>query len=168
MKIILFFILSCSTLFGINLESIEAKFTQNINNSDGDITYSGILLATTKPSNKAYWKYDNPFKKEILIKNNQVTFYEPHLNQAIISNNIKLDFINIINSAEEGENGLISKINDIIFHIELKDNKPYKITYKDELDNDITIILDNIKINHKINDNMFKINMSQDTDIIYE
>lgn len=155
-------------LFGFNIESIKADFVQNIKNSDGgdNINYSGTLVA--KSNGMAYWKYEIPLKKEIFIQKDRITIYEPMLNQAIVSDKVSLDFVTILNSIKQNGNNLRSEVNGTTFDITLKDNKPYQITYTDELDNHITITLTNVAIDTKIDENIFKPSLPEDTEIIFE
>lgn len=149
-----------------DLKSIKAEFIQTIKSEDGIIKYSGKLIATA--NQKAYWEYIKPIEKEIFINKNEAIIYEPNLNQAIISKKINVDFIKIINSIKENENGLISEVNGIIFEISLKNNKPHKINYIDELDNEIEIILNNIELNKNIDDKVFIFSIPKDADVILE
>lgn len=166
MKFLVCLALIFNLSLAIELQNIQADFIQTINGEDGHIKYSGNLMASA--DSMAYWHYKTPFKKEIFVNKNQVTIYEPNLNQAIISKKINVDFIKIINSVKESKNGLISEVNGQIFQIFLKDDKPYKILYTDELDNKIEIILENVKINQKIDNKMFSFSIPEDTDVIFE
>ncbi|RDU65494.1 LolA-like outer membrane lipoprotein chaperone [Helicobacter sp. MIT 14-3879] len=168
MKTFCAILFSFSFLFGLEFSSIEADFIQNLVSDEGSdaITYKGKLIATS--DSKAYWRYDSPIKKEIFVNNNKVIVYEPDLEQAIISERLNLDFLKIINTTKESKDGLISEINGQIFKIFLKDNKPDKITYTDELDNSVEIKLENVVLNKKIDYEKFKFNIPNNTDIIFD
>ncbi|RAX51915.1 hypothetical protein CCY99_08120 [Helicobacter sp. 16-1353] len=166
MKYIITMLLLFNGLFALDLQNIKADFTQTISGEDSKITYSGNLIVTAE--SMALWKYKKPLEKYILINKNQITIFEPNLNQAIISKQNNIDFIKIINSMKESKDGLISEVNGQVFQIFLKDNKPYKIKYNDELDNKIEIMLENVEINQNIDKKVFNLNIPEDADVIFE
>ena len=49
---------------------------------------------------------------------------------------------------------------------QLKDNKPYQILYKDELDNTIEITLTQVELNPKLDSSLFTFTPTQGIDLI--
>lgn len=153
-----------------NITSISADFTQEIKGDEGGIKYSGHLVA--RADSKAYWRYETPMKKEIFVNGKSVMIYEPEFAQVIISDKMDIDFVRILNSVRQSENGVgdewQSVVNNQTFRIVLKGDKPHKILYKDELDNDIIITLENVALNAKISDKVFHFKRPQGVDVIYQ
>lgn len=153
-----------------NITSISADFTQEIKGDDGGIKYSGHLVA--RADSKAHWRYETPMKKEIFVNGKSVMIYEPEFAQVIISDKMDIDFVRILNSVRQSENGVgdewQSVVNNQTFRIVLKGDKPHKILYKDELDNDIIITLKNVALNAKISDEVFNFKRPQGVDVIYQ
>ena len=174
---ILKFICAVFALFGVsvanlnaeslkNITSIKADFTQEIRGDEGGIKYSGYLVA--RADSKAYWRYDTPMKKEIFVNGKSVMIYEPECSQVIISDKMDIDFMKILNSVRKNGDEWQSVVNNQTFRIVLKGDKPHKILYKDELDNDIIITLENVALNAKIDDEMFYFKRPQGVEVIYQ
>lgn len=149
-----------------NLTSISADFTQEIGGDEGSIKYSGYLVA--RADSKAYWRYEAPMKKEIFVNGKSVMIYEPEFMQVIISDKMNIDFLKILNSVRKNGNEWQSVVNNQTFRIILKGDKPHKISYKDELDNDIVITLENVALNAKISDEVFYFKRPQGVEVIYQ
>lgn len=153
-----------------NIQSIKADFTQEIKGDEGTILYSGHLVA--RADSKAHWRYEKPMKKEIFVNGKSVMIYEPEFNQVIISDKLDIDFIKILKSVQKngGKNNdeWQSVVNNQTFRIVLKGGKPHKILYKDELDNDIIITLENVALNAKISDDEFNFKRPEGVEVIYQ
>lgn len=171
------FICAIFALFGVNvanlsaeslknITSISADFTQEIKGDEGGIKYSGHLVA--RADSKAHWRYESPMKKEIFVNGKSVMIYEPEFAQVIISDKMDIDFVRILNSVRKNGDEWQSVVNNQTFRIVLKGDKPHKILYKDELDNDIIITLENVALNAKINDEIFHFKRPQGVDVIYQ
>lgn len=158
-------LLLIESLNAFGIKSISANFTQIINNEVQSIEYSGKLIATL--DSKAYWEYNKPTQKKIIINNNKIIIYEPEIKQAIVSSQSSIDFLQVINSMKKSKDGLYESIIDNTkFYIFTKDNKPYKMEYIDNLDNEIIILLSNVKTNIKIDENVFDLKLPEDVNII--
>lgn len=166
MKILVFLVFAVGFCVGLDFQTIKANFLQEISSEESQIKYSGILMA--RADSKAYWRYDVPFKKEIFIDKNRTLIYESEFNQLIISDKLELDFLSIINSVQKKGDEYESIVNNQTFKIAFKGKIPHKIFYKDELDNDIIITLENVKLNEKIDSEVFKFKIPDDADIIYQ
>ena len=149
-----------------NITSISADFTQEIKGDEGGIKYSGHLVA--RADSKAHWRYESPMKKEIFVNGKSVMIYEPEFAQVIISDKMDIDFVQILNSVRKNGDEWQSVVNNQTFRIVLKGDKPHKIFYKDELDNDIVITLDNVALNAKISDDIFRFKRPQGVEVIYQ
>lgn len=160
------FIVYAKSLDIKNIKTIKADFIQSINSDNKTIKYRGIVYANS--DFMAYWRYDSPIKKEIYINKNKIIIYEIDTKQAIISNDVKIDFIKLLENAKEQGGELISIINNIQFNITIKDEKPYIIEYIDELDNKISITLNNVTINKQINKDIFNPKLPKDIEIIFD
>lgn len=166
MKILVFLMAVIGSLLGLEIHSIKADFLQEIKAEESLIKYSGKIIA--RADSKAYWRYDEPFAKEIFINDNRALIYEKEFNQLIISDKIELDFLSIINSVRKNGESWESTINNQTFTLIFKGEIPHKILYKDELDNEIIITLKNVKLNEKIDSETFKFKIPDNTDIIYQ
>ncbi len=166
MKFLWFLIFMVNLINAAQIQSIKADFTQTLEGEGEVIKYSGYLVATA--DSNAYWRYDNPIKKEIFINENQATIYEPNINQAIINRKINIDFVKIINEVKVSGDKMISQVNGVTYEISLKDGKPQQIFYIDELDNKIEINLHNVILNQKIDSSIFVPKIPEDADIIAE
>lgn len=174
--LIVIFALCCVNLANLNAESlknitsISADFTQEIKGDEGAIRYSGHLVA--RADSKAHWRYEMPMKKEIFVNGKSVMIYEPEFEQVIISDKMNIDFMKILNSVRQVNNGSgdewQSVVNNQTFRIILKGDKPHKIFYKDELDNDIVITLENVALNAKISNDEFNFKRPQGVEVIYQ
>ena len=166
------FALICVNLANLNAESlknitsIKADFTQEIKGDEGAIRYSGHLVA--RADSKAHWRYEVPMKKEIFVNGKSVMIYEPEFEQVIISDKMDIDFVRILNSVRKNGDEWQSVVNNQTFRIVLKGDKPHKIFYKDELDNDIVITLENVALNAKISDDEFNFKRPQGVEVIYQ
>ncbi len=149
-----------------NITSISADFTQEIKGDEGAIRYSGHLVA--RADSKAHWRYEMPMKKEIFVNGKSVMIYEPEFNQVVISDKMNIDFMKILNSVRKNGDEWQSVVNNQTFRIVLKGDKPHKIFYKDELDNDIIITLENVALNAKISDETFYFKRPQGVEVIYQ
>lgn len=149
-----------------NITSIKADFTQEIKGDEGAIRYSGHLVA--RADSKAHWRYEMPMKKEIFVNGKSVMIYEPEFEQVIISDKMNIDFMKILNSVRKNGNEWQSVVNNQTFRIVLKGDKPHKIFYKDELDNDIVITLENVALNVKISNDEFNFKRPQGVEVIYQ
>ena len=149
-----------------NITSIKADFTQEIKGDEGSIKYSGHLVA--RADSKAHWRYEVPMKKEIFVNGKSVMIYEPEFEQVIISDKMNIDFMKILNSVRKNGDEWQSVVNNQTFRIILKGDKPHKIFYKDELDNDIVITLENVALNAKISNDEFNFKRPQGVEVIYQ
>lgn len=134
-----------------NITSISADFTQEMKSSDGEgmIKYSGSLVA--RADSKAHWRYESPMKKEIFADKKRVMIYEPEFEQVIVSDKVDLDFVKILNSMRKsGDSQWESVVNNQKFVITMQGDKPHKISYKDELDNEVVITLKRVVLNQNI------------------
>lgn len=165
--LILIFLVIMLNGAGENIHTFKAEFTQSVLNSEEKgISYQGTIEA--KIPDLAKWIYTKPLKKIIFINGKKVTIYEPNLYQATISHlKHNTDFISILKSAKLGEDGKYhSKIGDITYNLTMKNNKPYLIDFKDDLDNEIQIKFHNVLINKPIDNSDFEFIPNDDIDII--
>jgi outer membrane lipoprotein carrier protein len=169
MKKLLFIVFFISMLFGDikNINTFEASFNQTITNElDKKITYTGKVYIK-KPS-LALWKYNTPVTKDIFINENKVYIIEPDLEQVTISKiNNNFNMIDIINSAKKINNDKYKTIIDgMDAYIFTKNGQIKKISYTDNLANDVVIEFQNTIQNIKINKDVFKVKIPYGYDII--
>jgi len=170
MKLLILSFFFATLLFANNLQKInsfEATFKQSIiNNSGKKIVYTGKIYM--KKPLQLVWKYNNPIEKFVYIKKNKVTIIEPDLEQAIISKlNKGFNIVALFeNSKRISPSQYISTFNDIKYKLTIIDNKLQQITYKDNLDNSISIDFSHIKQNQPIINKIFKFQIPQEYDII--
>ena len=166
MRLVMCLFIAVLAVYGLDLKTIKADFTQEIKNDDGAIIYSGKIYATRE--SKAYWRYEKPFVKEIFVAKKELVIYEPSLAQAIISRSVSFDFLSVLNSAKMLENALVSEINGTRFTVTLQNKTPHKITYRDNLDNEITITLTNVVLDSRIDEAIFEPKIPEGVDVIRE
>lgn len=172
------FALICANLMGFanlaaqslqNITSISADFTQEIKSdeNEGAIKYSGSLVA--RADSKAYWRYESPMEKEIFVDKKRIMIYEPEFEQVIVSDKVDLDFVAILNAVQKkGDSQWESIVNNQKFIITMQGDKPHKISYKDELDNEVVITLKRVVLNQKFSDEVFVFRMPSSVEVIYQ
>ena len=150
-----------------NLKTLQGDFKQEIKGERGAIPvlYSGKIYAA---NNKVRWQYTTPLKKEVYIEKNAAYIYEPELNQVTISTlSENVDFITILNNVKKiKENAYQTQIGETIYYLTIKDSKPHTLKYKDNLENDITILFDNIILNNNIDETIFTFTPPDDVEYI--
>jgi len=160
----------CTNLFANNIEDLktfEADFTQVIvNNANKEIKYSGKIYI--KEPSQIVWKYKTPIIKNVYINKDFAIIDEPELEQAIFTSLKKeIHIVKLLENARKtGENTYATSMYDIDFNLLIKEGKINSINYKDEIDNDITILFDNIQQNHELDDKHFKFQPPFEYDII--
>ena len=168
MKQICSFFLVFSSLFGLEIGSIRADFTQSIHSQP--IAYEGRFVATSP--NLAKWEYTTPLKKVVYINANKVIAYEPMLSQVIIKKiQAQLDFIAILQKARQDlkdPNLYHSRIDNTTYTIQFQNNLPAMISYEDSLGERIIITLKNVIVNQKIPKEEFDFEIPSGIDVIEE
>ncbi len=150
-----------------NLKTFQADFKQILRNDQNNtITYTGRLYADSK--SKALWIYKTPVSKKIYYDKNLVVIIEPDLEQAIFSKLKKVpNVLNILQKAKKIKHGVyIAKCCRKNFWIYLKNGVISKITYKDKMQNRVTILFFNQKVNKKISPSIFKYKIPAGYDIL--
>jgi len=150
-----------------HIKSYKADFKQTIINPQGKVLdYSGKIYI--KYPSLVLWEYIKPIEKSIYIKDDVVTIIEPDLEQAIITkldNNI--DIFKIFQNAKKiSTNKYKTLYNNKYYYIIVKNNQIKNISYKDELDNNITIVFSNIDQNQLIATSIFEFMIPFEYDII--
>jgi len=150
-----------------NLKTFEAKFTQNITNPSGNkVSYNGLIFI--KEPNKIKWQYNDPIEKFVYIKKYTVTIIEPELEQIIVTNlNKEINIINLLKTAEKiSQNELRSNFNNVDYFLTLENQKLQKISYKDEIENDVVISFFDVKQDKEIDEKVFKFIIPDYYDVI--
>ncbi len=162
-------IISFTHAYFNNLSTFQADFKQILKNDRNDtITYTGKLYADK--NEKALWIYKTPVFKKIYYKNKQVVIIEPELEQVIISKLNKVpNILNILQKAKKIKKNLyLAKCCKNSYKIYLKNGVISKITYKDKMQNGVTIIFSNQKVNRKIPNKIFTYEIPENYDILQE
>jgi outer membrane lipoprotein carrier protein len=166
-KLLLLLLTTASFASFQNINSFEADFKQNIvDDKNKTISYFGHIKAE-KPQ-YALWNYTKPIQKSVYIFSNQAVIIEPDLEQAIIKH-IKhnLDFFKLIKNAKQlSRNRYLAHYNNTDFYITIKKDLINSISYKDEFENNVTILFSNQVENKKINKMDFKPMIPDDYDVI--
>lgn len=162
------FALFCNLTFALEIQSIQANFTQSIQSQP--IVYEGKFIATSP--NLAKWEYTTPLKKVVYINADQVIAYEPMLSQVIIKKiGGNLDFIAILQNAKQDQKDpslYHSRIDNITYTIHFQDNIPTMIQYQDTLGETIIIALKNVVLNQKIPQETFEFEIPKGIDVVRE
>ncbi|CZE47922.1 LolA-like outer membrane lipoprotein chaperone [Campylobacter geochelonis] len=166
-KLFLTLLFSLNFAFANPLEfnTLSSDFTQTVTSDGSSIKYSGNFITTKE---LAFWHYSTPNLKDIYFSKTRVVSIEPDLEQAILT---KLDQIPnltaVLQSAKKEKDGSYSaKFDDITYKIELENNLISKISYKDKLDNDIEIKLNNVKKDEPIDESKLEPIIPKGYDII--
>ncbi|OCL87102.1 Outer-membrane lipoprotein carrier protein precursor [Aliarcobacter thereius] len=150
-----------------NLKTLQANFIQTIDSSNGTkIEYRGYLYI--KNSGKILWSYKEPILKNVFVDGKMVIIDEPELEQAIYTNlENQVDILKLLNDAKHIKDNLYkTTIENIEYDIILNNKKIDKISYKDELENNIEIRLENTIYDEDINDNIFIFILPSNYDLI--
>jgi len=150
-----------------HLKTFEASFTQTIINPSGnEVKYNGLLHI--QEPDKIKWQYKNPIEKFVYVKKNSVTIIEPELEQAIITKiDQEINILNLLKNAKKiSTNNYLSLFNNVEYSLTLDNKKLKKITYKDEIENNVIITFTNIQQNHKIEKDVFLFTIPFEFDII--
>jgi len=153
----------------LNIDSIESDFRQVITNEqNAKISYTGKMYAT-KSGNKALWEYINPVSKKIYYQGNgKLVIIEPTLQQAIYAKLNKVpNILKLLQNAKKTPSGLlVTNFNGIKYFIKAKNNRLEKVSYTDEMQNQVNIIFSNEKINKNINSSVFRYTIPANYDIL--
>ncbi len=169
MRIILFLSILFLNIYAnvFDFKTLQSDFIQTIKNEQNStITYKGSFYATNRQV--ALWIYKTPVKKKVYFIKNKVVIIEPELEQAIITNlQNSPNFTSIIKSAKQiSEDRYMTRYEDTNYYIDIKNNNISQISYKDRLDNRVTIKLKNQEKNIILDDALFKLNIPKDYDIV--
>lgn len=150
-----------------NIKSFQANFVQVIKNSSNKtIEYKGEIFI--KEPSKILWKYKEPIIKNVFVINSFAIVDEPELEQAIFTSlDNDIDILKLLKEAKKvSENRFKALIKDVEYTILLKDSKINSISYKDALENNVTINFNDIKQNMPIDNKTFSFNPPSHYDII--
>ncbi|SFV61710.1 Outer membrane lipoprotein carrier protein LolA [hydrothermal vent metagenome] len=166
-KILLLFLATASFANIDNIQSFEADFKQNIvDDKNKVIAYYGHIKAMQPQY--ALWTYKKPIEKQVYIIENQAIIIEPELEQVIIKKiGDNLDFFQLIKHAQKlDKERYLANYNNTTFIIKIKGNKIISISYKDELDNKVTIDFTHQIVNKKIDKREFSPSIPDEYDVI--
>jgi outer membrane lipoprotein carrier protein len=159
-KKLLFLLLTTTALISAdltNIKTIETNFIQKIKNSSNNVlTYKGKMFAKKK-NNLALWIYYSPVKKKIYYRDGDIVILEPELEQVTFAKLEKIpNIITLLKRAKKiSKNKLVTTFNNTKYYITTDKKFVKYITYRDEMQNSVTIIFRNPKVNKPINDNKF-------------
>ena len=149
------------------ITSFEADFTQNIKDEKEKIlSYKGHVIAH-KPQ-FAKWEYKTPVEKNIFITPFAITIVEPEIEQVIVRKiKSNFNFFQLIKNAKEIKpNVYEANYKNTIFTIVEEDDLIKSIKYIDEFENNVIIIFENQKQNHRIELEVFNPKFPLEYDII--
>ena len=149
------------------IKSFEADFTQNIKDEkDKVLSYTGHIQAH-KPQ-FAKWSYKLPVAKTIFISPFAITIVEPEIEQVIVRKiKSNFNFFQLIKNAKEIKiNVYEANYKNTIFTIVKEDKLIKSIKYIDEFENNVIIIFENQKQNHRIELEVFNPKFPLEYDII--
>jgi outer membrane lipoprotein carrier protein len=169
MKALSILILTITIFYGkiLDFKTYQSDFTQIITNSSlNKITYTGKIFINQKSN--ILWEYKHPIEKKVYIKANRVFIVEPELEQVIISDIDKeLNILDIINNSKKiSKNKYQNSINNITYTIIIENGFLTKITYTDEIDNNIEIIFTNSEKDIELSKKIFNFIIPPEYDII--
>jgi len=153
----------------IDFDTFSADFTQTVTNEHKKkIVYQGSL--NVKKPDKAYWNYKKPIKKEVFINGGDIVVYEPELAQAVVMRKKNLpNIVEILKNAKELEGGkykATSGQKEMVFT--MSGGLPERITYKDDMENSVEIVLKNAKKNPSMSQSTFEFKVPAGVDVVKE
>ena len=151
--------------FDVNYKSFSSDFTQRVRSLNSTITYRGNFIITQK---EAFWNYATPAKKQIFINGTQVVILEPELAQATYTSlSDTPNLSQIFKTAKKiSATKYEAKYQKTTYTIGITNNEVKTIAYKDELDNDVLITLNNQKRNVAVNKGLFNPKIPPNFDIV--
>ncbi len=169
MKVLIISLFLSNLLFGniLDFKTITTNFKQIVKNKSGsEAIYKGILKM--KGNDRILWSYQTPVIKNVYINKNQVIIDEPELEQAITSSlNDELNMAKIINNSKKvSKNTYENRLEDTTYLIIIENNILKSVSYKDELDNKVTILFTNFQKDVTISDNVFQFTIPKEYDVI--
>lgn len=165
-KMIILALFACFAFgFDTNFKTFSSDFVQSVSNAQSKIDYTGSFVLT---QDKAFWDYKTPNNKQIYIKNKDIIILEPDLEQAILS---KLDQIPNLseifkNAKKQDESTYSAKYQQILYTIKLENGEISSISYKDDLDNSVTIKLFHQKRDFALDESVFEAKIPSHYDIL--
>ena len=169
MKILIGLIFFINLYANINIQSYKANFEQIITNKNHQkIKYFGKIYMKHIDTLKIFWDYQKPIIKQVYIIDKKVIIIEPDLEQVILTKlNQNFNLIDILNNAKKiTKNKYQATIANTIYTIIFNNNQLLSIAYKDELDNQISIIFFNSKQNIHIDNKIFNYKIPKYFDIL--
>ena len=151
----------------LDFQTLKADFEQTIvNEQNSTILYKGTLYI--KKPDKILWQYDSPIKKSIFINKYNVTVYEPELYQAVIFKQQKeLNPIQMFKESKKiSPTERVSEFDGNRISIKLDTEKVKSMSFRDKVDNDVTIRFITFVKNGKLEDRLFVFEPGEDVDII--
>ena len=167
MRLIFLLFISNYFLFAFSFKTFEADFLQSVKNEDNKlIKYSGKIYLNEKAN--VLWKYKKPFKKDVLIRNNNVYIIDYELEQVIIKVlKEDLSLFDIMKKAKKESNNLYkATVNKKDFFLKVFNNVLEEIFYKDNFDNQVKIKFKKQKINETLRRNIFNLVLPNDFEVI--
>lgn len=163
-----------------SIKSLSAEFKQVNNLKEyGEDIYTGKLYINMKE--KALWDYIEPYSSWFLITNETIDYYDEINNQLVKMKTkdykeyallqVLMDFSMLDKSftyKQEKNTLYLTPKNDVgltYINITFKDNIMNEINSKDNAGNLTTIILSNVEIDKKINNDLFKKKLPKDVNI---
>ncbi|AXP08538.1 LolA-like outer membrane lipoprotein chaperone [Campylobacter hepaticus] len=166
-KIFLIFLIFMGKILALELDfkAFSSDFVQTVTSKNSKLSYSGHFIFD---QNRAYWVYHSPSKKEIYIHNNEVTIIEHDLEQVIFSHLDNIPNLNEIFKKAKviNKDKLIAKYENIDYTIKLHQDQIQSISYQDEFENNVVIVLSHQLKNPRIKAEIFQAHIPKNYDII--
>ncbi len=170
MRYLLFIlIILYSNLLAININTIKtfkANFIQIVQNpSEKTLEYDGKIFID---GSNVLWEYQKPVIKQVYIKKDFAIVVEPELEQAIYTQiDQEINLFDLIKKAKVLEKDhYVTMVNQIEYHIFLKNEKINSVKYTDSLENQVQINFFNVKQNITIDQTLFSFKAPDHYDII--
>ena len=169
MKVLIISLFLSTLVFGniLDFKTISTSFKQIVKNKSGnEAIYKGELKI--KGNDKILWSYKTPIVKNVFINKNSVIIDEPELEQAITSSlSDELNMVKIINNSKKiSQNTYENTLDDTKYTIIIENNILKSVTYKDELDNKVTITFTNFQKDVSLSDTIFSFTIPKYYDVI--
>jgi outer membrane lipoprotein carrier protein len=150
-----------------DFQTLKTSFTQRIVNEENQtLTFRGTLYL--KQPNLARYDYDKPLKKTVVIKGDKMLMIEPQLMQATrLVSDISLNILDVWESSKPLANGRrVSVINGREISVEHNAEAIKRVSYIDDFDNFVEIVLSDPRKNEPIGDDFFNLTIPEDYDLI--
>jgi len=155
------------SLHGATFETLSSRFTQTVVSPEGTtLTYTGSVHANAK--DQALWVYETPVEKKIYFSKTEVLILEPDLEQAITASLKQAHNLMGFLQEEQTQETRIVVHEGVEYTVAFEQGLPATITYKDGLENKVTVTFSGTELNVALPIDLFIPSIPRHFDIIHQ